>query len=117
MTSEAPQVDREWRDRSLSAIRDGSAEDAARALLALTLDDPEGRWVEDILVECFEGDRTNDVRLLALTCFGHLARIHGALEGPRSVPLVQRMAVTPGFEGRARDALDDIEMFTRRSSA
>ncbi|MFE4055483.1 hypothetical protein ACFXP3_04090 [Streptomyces sp. NPDC059096] len=112
MTSQdsAP-FDQEWRAELLAVIANGSVDQATQALLSLTFDDPDGAWVESVLLDCLDGEFDDQVKLLALTCFGHLARIHGAIRNPRTVMQVKRMAKMPGFEGRAQDALDDFETF------
>ncbi|MEU7079815.1 hypothetical protein ACFWZ0_13255 [[Kitasatospora] papulosa] len=112
MTSQdsAP-IDREWRAELLAVIANGSIDQATQALLSLTFDDPDGGWVESVLLNCLDRDFDDQVKLLALTCFGHLARIHGAIRNPRTVIYVKRMAEIPGYEGRAQDALDDFETF------
>jgi hypothetical protein len=51
------------------------------------------------------------VRGVAATCAGHIARLHGALDTNRIVPLIERLASDPRTIGRVEDALEDIEMF------
>ncbi|WP_327234755.1 hypothetical protein OG349_12995 [Streptomyces sp. NBC_01317] len=110
-SQDSARADREWRAEMLAVIANGSVDQATEALLSLTFNDPDGAWVESVLLDCLDGDFDDQVKLLAVTCFGHLARIHGEICNPRTVMQVKRMTEVPGFEGRAQDALDDFETF------
>ncbi|MEU4874969.1 hypothetical protein [Streptomyces sp. NPDC021608] len=47
---------------------------------------------------------------LAVTCVGHIARLHGAIDA-RLVTRVRDLLQDPVLGGRAEDALDDIASF------
>ncbi|HYN94950.1 MAG TPA: hypothetical protein VES42_13965 [Pilimelia sp.] len=51
------------------------------------------------------------VRALAATCLGHLARVHGRLDERRVVAALRRMRSAPHGGGTASNALADIAMF------
>ncbi|CAM3244101.1 hypothetical protein [Stackebrandtia soli] len=103
--------DGEWRSEMVALIANGSLEEAANALVSLAFNDADGAWVEGVLLSCLDGDSHSELKLLSLTCIGHLARIHGTIQNPRTIMRVKQMAKVSGFEGRAQDALDDFEVY------
>ncbi len=54
-----------------------------------------------------------EVRGTAVTCLGHLARLHRDLDLPLVLPTLQALRSDPGMGGRAEDALDDIRTFVK----
>ncbi|MFD9003776.1 hypothetical protein ACFV0T_22915 [Streptomyces sp. NPDC059582] len=82
-------------------------------MLALTYDDPDRDSVEALLLECLDpaGPAVDpQVTALAVTCAGHVARLHGHI-GPRLVARVRELLRDPLLGGRAEDAMDDIGAF------
>lgn len=106
-----------WRD-ALTAdvtadVRGTDIGRATRALLAFTYGEPERKAVEALLSECLDpaGPAVDpQVGALAVTCVGHVARIHGEV-GPDLVARVRGLLQDPVLGGRAEDALDDIASF------
>ncbi|MBB5807920.1 hypothetical protein F4560_007688 [Saccharothrix ecbatanensis] len=95
----------------LADIRTGDPQVANQALLELTYDDPDGDWVEPILLEHLAPKYDVRLRLLATTCLGHLARIHGKITRGTVVPTLRTLLSDPVVGGTAQDALDDIDQF------
>ena len=82
------------------------------ALISAALNDPDREWVETLIVRFIEHEDPW-VRGVAALAAGHIARLHGALDA-RIAPLVEKLLEDPETSGKARDALDDIEMFLGR---
>jgi len=83
------------------------------ALVRMAFHDPDWRWVQGWCVR-FIGDANPDIRGLAATCLGHIARIHRTLDedGARAVLNHVRDTHTDGdVRGRAADAIEDIARF------
>ncbi|WP_217206347.1 hypothetical protein [Streptomyces sp. AC550_RSS872] len=102
-----------WRDALTADIRATDVGRATRALLAFTYDEPEREVIEALLSECLDpaGPAVDpQVGALAVTCVGHVARIHGEV-GPDLVARVRDLLQDPVLGGRAEDALDDIASF------
>ena len=81
--------------------------------MVFNADREEVDWVSTHLVKLSENTNPN-VSGLALTCFGHLARLHGYMDDHRRVvTLLEAFRNSPVSElrGRAEDALEDIEIF------
>lgn len=87
---------------------------ATQALLNLTYDDPDREWVEALLLECLGSSVNPQIRALAVTCMGHVGRIHRAI-GDESVSVLRALLSDSELGGRAEDALDDIASFVRPS--
>ncbi|MER5262288.1 hypothetical protein ABTZ99_09435 [Actinosynnema sp. NPDC002837] len=104
-------VDEPWRAEMLTAIGSGDPQLANPALLELTYDDPDGDWVEPILLEHLSPQYDIRLRLLAATCLGHLARIHGKITRSTVVPTLHALLSDPVLGGTAEDALGDINWF------
>lgn len=102
----------------LDAVRGRDIANATDALLALTYNDPDRVWVERLLLDLL-ADESAEVQLrsLAVTCLGHLARIHRAVSRHSVVPVLRDLTKSPVFGGLAVDAMDDIETFTRHRDA
>jgi hypothetical protein len=72
----------------------------------------DGDWKE--LQELYLGvleHEDRQVRLLAATCLGHLARVYGRLDEKRVVSALRRFAAASPDSGTASTALEDIEQF------
>lgn len=98
------------RREALAELSSGDTGRVTRALVRVALHESDRKWVEDLIAAHLESsDRS--VCGVAVTCAGHVARIHGALDTARLLPMIRRLASDPDVAGRVADALDDIEMY------
>src|SRR5688572_19938614 len=88
------------------------ADVVCRALVSAANFDQDWRWVQGWCVRRARDPRAQ-VRGCAVTCLGHLARIHGVLDLDTVMPLLEELVADPAIGGRAEDALGDIQMFIR----
>jgi HEAT repeat protein len=91
-------------------VRDLGSDDRdtiVRALLAAALHDSDRRFLEDQIVR-FVQHADPWVRSAAATAAGHVARLHGAIDVERVVPLIEQLLTHPETLGKAEDALEDI---------
>ncbi|MGQ5262878.1 hypothetical protein ACTWLT_19275 [Micromonospora sp. ZYX-F-536] len=110
------QPDPAWRAAMLAAVHGSGLAEATDALLSLTYHDPDRAWVESILLGVIADDGIEmQVRSLAITCLGHLARIHREVSRQTVLPVLHDLMQSSAFGGIARDALDDIETYALRS--
>jgi hypothetical protein len=80
------------------------------ALIRSALHDPDWAWVEEhCLVAAHH--RAPEVRTVAATSLGHLARLYGTLHLDRVIPVLETLREDAAAAGTAQDALDDIRMF------
>lgn len=100
----------------LAKITSGDQCEAADALLSLVNYDPERVWLEGVLMSIVEDPDAGPLRSLAVTCLGHVARLHQAIDQQVVVPLLERLTTDPVFGAAARDALDDMDVFVHRGN-
>ncbi|MGW4884117.1 hypothetical protein [Streptomyces murinus] len=104
----------EWGEIRLEKLADLASGDltrATRALLYLTYEDPDRRWLESLLLDQLKEGGDPQLRSLAVTCMGHLGRIHGVISD-RIVACLEGLLGDPALGGIAEDALGDIRFFT-----
>lgn len=103
-----------FRNLMLADLSSGDPSRSTDALLSLTYNDANPQWVERILVQCLDGRYGVQERSLAITCFGHLARIHGAkIDRQNVVAILRELVDDPLVGGLAEDALDDVLWYSR----
>lgn len=95
------------------ALASGDSSRISDALLRSAYHDRDWRWVQAQCLWLLEHDDPN-VRALAATCIGHLARIHGSVDRDVVIPALERVAADPALTARVEDALSDIEIFVRQ---
>lgn len=84
---------------------------ATEALLSLTNHEVDRKWIEMALLRVIDGPFDLQLRQLAVICLGHVARIHGAISRDFVVPKLHLLERDPDLGSRARNALEDIEIF------
>jgi uncharacterized protein YaeQ len=98
------------RDDADTILRGSDADAISLALLRLALHDPDRAAVEDRCIKLAEHPSVW-VRRNAATALGHLARLHGALDLNRTIPLLRGLSTDPEVHDWAEDALNDIDLF------
>ena len=82
------------------------------ALVSVALNDSDWRWAQNKCLE-FLSNESPDVRGLAATCLGHIARIHRQLDKEKVLIALREHLDDNIISGQIADALDDIDMFLR----
>lgn len=82
------------------------------AIVAVSLSDPDRRWVEHQLVDLMR-DPDGSVRSIAALGVGHVARVHGSIDRDLVLPVLRELLGDAKARGNAENALDDIAMFAR----
>lgn len=100
------------REEALNAFASNNAEAICNALVRITYHDPYWRWVQEQCVRLAQFPDV-DVRGLAVTCLGHIARIHGELDIEQASSTLKSLLDDPEVAPRVLDALDDIRTFMR----
>jgi len=77
--------------------------------LCFNINDPE--WIQLQCIQAIEGAGNDDIKGLAITCIGHVARIHSEIDRPLAIPILRNILTDDTLSGRAQDALDDIDMY------
>lgn len=111
MSPSTPQYSKQKLEAMLRSENTTIATDAL-LYLCFNIDDPE--WIQVKCVEVIEKHRNDDVRGLALTCIGHVARMHKVINKTLVIPVLLEKLKHSRLSGRAQDALDDIDVFIKR---
>ena len=104
---ETPAVSREDLERIFAT---GSADDIAHALISAAFHEPDWRLVQEWCLR-FADHGDPNVRRVAVTALGHLARVHHALDLERILPVLAKKADEVELAGTVEDTLDDIRRF------
>ncbi|WP_262501767.1 hypothetical protein [Pseudomonas lundensis] len=96
-----------------SLLKSDNEQELIEALMYAVFNIDEPRWIQEECHELICSDKSLNVRGLAITCLGHIARIHGAIDKNITVPLLMKLSKDKDLSGRASDALDDIEQFVK----
>jgi len=88
-----------------------NTETVCNSLLEITFNDPDWQWKQDVLLNLLENNDNLDVKRLAITCLGHLARIHRQLDKNKVMPVLEKYLSNTELGGTVSDAFDDFEMF------
>ncbi|MBD5199729.1 MAG: hypothetical protein HDS83_04995 [Bacteroidales bacterium] len=71
------------------------------------------KWKQDLCIEIAKSMKNPDLCGLAVTCLGHIARIHNKIEKNKVVQELDSIKDKTYISCRIEDALDDINMFTK----
>ncbi len=100
------------KQQSVQEFASGDTERIVRALLGATNHESDWEWVESRCLEYLDSP-VQEVRNVAITCLGHLARIHQKINKSRVLAALARHRANPDVAGRIEDAIDDIEIFVK----
>ncbi|WP_127166757.1 hypothetical protein [Xanthomonas euvesicatoria] len=81
-----------------------------KELVSAAFNDQDWKWVQEKCL-IFLNDKNSDIRGVAATCLGHIARIHRKIEKDKVIGALRSRLHDPVISGRVEDALNDIEMF------
>ncbi|WP_410669535.1 hypothetical protein [Amycolatopsis sp. cmx-4-68] len=108
-------ADAAWHAKMVELVRGRDVAEATDALLALTYHEPDRVWLQGFLLECLEPEVDRQVRALAVTCVGHVARLDHEV-GPALVARLGQLQEDPVLGGIVEDALIDIGTFAAERS-
>jgi hypothetical protein len=92
------------------AFASGSETEICHALIRVVYHDPDWRWLQEKCIQFSKHD-DSDVAGLAVTCFGHIARIHRQLDVDKVMRILNELRNNPEIAGRVSDAFDDINLY------
>lgn len=104
------------RDEAEIIIQQGFPEAIALTLVRLAYHDPDWRWVQNLCI-ALSSHPDKWVRRTCVTCFGHLARIHGYIDKQKVMPVLNQLLQDPDVKGEAEDALEDLKVFLKNKGS
>lgn len=94
-----------------AALDGNDLRSAAAAMVGAVLyGDGDWKELQELYLELLSHE-DRQVRTLAATCLGHVARVYGQLDEDRVVPALRHARSATDVGGTAADALDDIQVF------
>ncbi|MCV9933987.1 hypothetical protein OIU80_17025 [Flavobacterium sp. LS1R47] len=79
-------------------------------LLETTFHNQNWEWVQDLCIELLE-NKNPDISGLAVTCLGHIARIHRVIDKEKVLKAFESRKDDEAINGRIEDAIEDINVF------
>ena len=92
-------------------LYDEDTDFCCKLLLKITFDCDNWKWIQDVCIDIINSNREKNICGLAVTCIGHLARIHGEIEKDKIFDLLNQQKDNSYINDRIEDAIDDINMF------
>ena len=86
----------------------------SKTLLYITFNINDIDWAEDCCLSLIDNDN-EDISGLAITCLGHIARIHSRINKGKVIPVLIEKRKNLNLSGRVEDALDDIIFFAKNN--
>src|SRR5688572_23858792 len=104
------EVDPISREEALTAFASNDPELVCTTLVQVAYYDPDWQWVQEQCIN-FTKHPNLDICGLAVTCLGHIARIHRTLEIDKVLPILKELYKNPKIAGLIDDTLDDFEIY------
>ena len=101
----------EWREEQVALVDAADTVVAVDAVLELTRREPDGEWMTRLLLDIVGSDRPDELRAMAVTCLGHTARRHHAIDREAVLPVLRRLLDDPALRVRAQESIDVIERY------
>jgi len=107
-------MDRLTKAQAEVLLNSKNEEDVTKALLYICFNFEDSVWVQNICLKLLDCENEN-ICGLAITCIGHIARIHSTIDQAKVLPALKEKINDSRFAGRVADALDDINMFVKNT--
>ncbi len=99
---------------SLKLINSEDLDTQVNGLLSLAQQADDWEYAQDLMIR-YSDDSDENIRGIAILCFGHIARIHGMIDQELVMPIVEKALYDESsfVRGHADSALDDIRRFCK----
>jgi hypothetical protein len=94
----------------IEKLKSNNKDLVVRTLMDITFNFDDSEWIVDRCIELI-ADPSEDIAGLAVTCIGHVARMHGKLDLKKVMPILTSALNDARIKGRVEDAIDDINQF------
>lgn len=99
------------------ALSSNNKDIVINGIMAMVFNLDDVNWISNRLIELSKHNNV-EISSLALTCFGHLARLHGNVGNLECVSnllknMSKNVSKNVSLGGVAEDAMDDIETFMK----
>jgi hypothetical protein len=95
-----------------SLLKKDHCETICRTLVRVALFETNRRWAQSQCLR-FASHKDSFVRGVAVTCLGHLARIHKVIDEDEVMPVVRKLLqdCDPQTRGKAEDTISDFSIY------
>lgn len=102
------------REDALKYIASDNETEQIYALWSIGLYDDDWQWVQNLCLSIIE-DVSNypEIKVVAIKCIGHIARIHQKLDLERVIETLQPLNAHAMYKGAIDDTLGDIAIFIK----
>ena len=97
-------------------LEHGNTEEKIAALLGLVLNDPDPVWLQELCIDIIVTTADLWLQRNAITCLGHIARIHGQIDEKVVRPLLLSLKKDSELAGFVEDTLGDLDVFLPKKS-
>lgn len=108
--AEYKEPEQKSREELLQRFSSGNSNEICDALISMAFYDNDWKWSQDQCLYFLE-HTDPDVRGVAASCLGHIARIHNNLDRELVENALTTHLKDKNISGKVQDALDDIQMF------
>jgi hypothetical protein len=84
------------------------------ALLYSCFNINDAEWIQDTCLQLISKSEDKNVRQLAITCIGHVARMYGKINQPKVLPILNKLRMDENLSGCVSNTFGDIEVFILR---
>ena len=96
----------------LKTLQGSDLEAICSQMIGFTEYEADWKQAQNTILMCLRDPRP-EVSALAVTCLGHIARIHGKIDKEIVKQQLASMYIQNDMQGRIEDALDDINSFAQ----
>ena len=98
------------RKTAIDIFASNNTENICQTLLSVAFYEPDWRWTQERCLELLSSDNC-DISLLAVTCLGHIARIHKILDKDKVISALHlKISSCKAGKEIIEDALEDIKI-------
>ena len=102
------------RDVALKHIASDNETEKIYALWSIGLYEDDWQWAQNLCLSIIK-DASNypEIKVVAIKCIGHIARIHQKIDFERVIETLQPLKADAMYMGAIEDTLDDIVIFIK----
>lgn len=100
------------KETAAAAFESNDIDNISKAMVAVALNEPDWQWAQQHFLNLLQHDDVG-IRCLAVTCLGHIARIHGCLDKEKVLAAFKDKINDTEMAGSIDDAMADFNIFLK----
>ena len=98
------------RSEAIRRYEENNIKNLGRTMVRVAFYEPDYKWAQEYCLRLCE-HTDPETRAVAVTCLGHIARIHGVIDTDAVRPVLKKLSLDPVAAGRVKEAAADIRIF------